>query len=230
MNSSTVLIIAVLCLAIGYIAGLVVSSLLGSRAKSEGESESPVLTDSTPAGIASGVSQARFNSDRHGSLFEKVLFWRDLPEGPLQIDFDGEGLSKSGSLTADQRKRLAALLPEIQSWVQNPVSRPKVETTKENSGVISLPEPKKGFVRLELNPKPTVPQPPKSIVNQIDDILQAQIGTTALAGRGIRLTEAPGEGVVVWIGIEHFQGINSVPDAEVLTAIRHAVETWEASA
>jgi hypothetical protein len=106
-----------------------------------------------------------------------------------------------------------------------------METDKRETGAVSvIPETKVGEVRPEVNPKPAPPPAQKSIVTQIDEILQDQIGGTALAGRGIRLSEAPGQGVTVWIGLEQFQGIDTVTDADVLAAIRRAVNTWEAQA
>ena len=66
-----------------------------------------------------------------------------------------------------------------------------------------------------------------SIVQQIDDILQSQIFGTELYKKGVRLVDMPGEGVTVWIGLDHFHGIDAVDDPEVLYAIRTAVKTWE---
>jgi len=238
MNSSTAMIFAVLCLAIGYIAGLLVSSLLGNRSKPESETGKPdgnkglpILPNNPPSALDAADSQPKPNGDQQITRLDQVLFWRDRPEAPFQIDVDGVSLSKGSNLTAFQQKRLAALLPEIQSWLDKPVINSKVESAKENMSVGNgMPGLKLGLLKLELNPKPVLPQAPKSIVTQIDDILQAQIKGTKLADLGIRLTEAPGESVVVWIGLEHFEGINSVPDAEVLAAIRHAVQTWEVNA
>jgi hypothetical protein len=238
MNISTLMIVAALCLAIGYVAGLLVSSLLGGHSKPEDESAKPdinaglsALAEPAPANAGSGISGPISISGQKALSIDQILFWRDRPGGTYQIDLDGETLGNTGSLTADQRQRLVFILPEIKSWLEKLAAKTGVEIPKEPAvSVINLPVPKKGPVRLDLNPKPPLPQAPKSIVTQIDDILQTQISGTSLAGRGVRLAEAPGQRVVVWIGLENYPGINAVPDAEVLTAIRHAVKTWEASA
>jgi hypothetical protein len=64
-------------------------------------------------------------------------------------------------------------------------------------------------------------------VAQIDQILQDRLVETPLAGRGIQLQESPEGGVIVWVGLQRFEGIDAVPDPEVKTAIRQAVEAWE---
>ncbi len=147
MNDLTY-IIAVLCLAIGYVAGLLVSSVFGNRSKNRPEAGKP------------GTS---------------------------------------------------------------------IETGKGETGVVSvLPESKAGEIQPKVSPRPPKPLAQKSIVAQVDEILQTQISGTALAVRGVKLSEAPGDTVTVWIGLEQFPGIDAVPDAEVLAAIHQAVKTWEA--
>jgi hypothetical protein len=238
MNSSTVLIVAALCLAIGYIAGLLITSLVGSRSKSESETENPDLDKrlpnlpaTPPAGFHIGISKPMPATEQRVPPFDQVLVWRDRPGGGLQIDLDGKSYSKASSLTPGQRQRLSAWIPEIQSWLGITLAKTSVEANKRDADVANgILEAKTGETRLDINSKPVLPQAQKSIVTQIDEILQDQMSGTALAERGIRLCEAPGQGVTVWIGLEQFQGIDAVTDAEVLTAIRHAVNTWEAKA
>jgi hypothetical protein len=238
MNSSTVVIVAFLCLSIGYIAGLLVSSLFGRHSKPENEADKPVIDKkssilpvTTPTGEVPAPSKPISDPTRQVPPFDQALLWRERPGGPLQIDLDGKSYLKASNLTPSQRQRLAAWVPEIQAWLGIPLSRTSTEAGKRAIGTVNvLPETKVGEIRPEVNPKPTQPQAQKSIVAQIDEILQDQIGATALSGRGIRLSEAPGQGVTVWIGLEQFPGIEAVTDAEVLAAIRHAVKTWEAHA
>jgi hypothetical protein len=79
----------------------------------------------------------------------------------------------------------------------------------------------------EETPRPAKVAKPLSIVDQINDILQETIKDTPLANRMIRIVEDPREGVVVWIGLEHFPGVDSVPDPEVKAALRKAANEWE---
>jgi uncharacterized protein YajQ (UPF0234 family) len=67
----------------------------------------------------------------------------------------------------------------------------------------------------------------KSIVEQVDDILQEILAEKGLVSKNIRLTEMPNKGVIVWTGKEFYEGIDSVPDEEVKGLIKLAVKRWE---
>lgn len=69
----------------------------------------------------------------------------------------------------------------------------------------------------------------KSIVMQIEDVLQDMIASTPMAHRGIHLIEDPIRGVIVKVGAEQYEGIDSVADPEVKATIRAAVAEWEKS-
>ena len=67
---------------------------------------------------------------------------------------------------------------------------------------------------------------PKTIVQQINDILQEKVARSALAETGVKLQETP-KGVLVWVGKNSFQGIDSVPSGEAKDLIRASVKEWE---
>ncbi len=64
---------------------------------------------------------------------------------------------------------------------------------------------------------------------QIEDILQDMIAGTPLAQRGVHLLEDPLRGVIVQVGLEHYEGIYSVPDPEIKGIIQSAVQQWESN-
>jgi hypothetical protein len=66
-----------------------------------------------------------------------------------------------------------------------------------------------------------------SIVNQIDTVLQERLLKTSFAKRGIRLSESSFGGVEVYVGLEKFESIDDVPDAEIKAVIRAAIAEWE---
>lgn len=65
------------------------------------------------------------------------------------------------------------------------------------------------------------------MISQINDILQARLADTPLAGRGIRLQESPEGGVIVLAGTQKFAGVDEVTDPEVKVAIQAAIGAWE---
>ena len=71
------------------------------------------------------------------------------------------------------------------------------------------------------------PAAANSIVTQIDTILQARLSGTPLGERGIFLTQSPEGGVIVYVGLTRYSGVDEVPDAEVKAAIRAAISEWE---
>lgn len=66
-----------------------------------------------------------------------------------------------------------------------------------------------------------------SMVEQIDEVLQELIQQSDNPGRRIRLVEEQREGVIVWVGQEHFVGIDAVTDQAAKELIRAAVKEWD---
>jgi hypothetical protein len=71
--------------------------------------------------------------------------------------------------------------------------------------------------------------PPKTIIEQINDILTGLIANTAEKDLGVTLVDNGHEGVIVWVGLEKFNGVDAVPYPEVQQLIRTAVARWEES-
>ncbi len=53
------------------------------------------------------------------------------------------------------------------------------------------------------------PPRPKTMVEQIDEILAEQIKGTPLENRGLRIVQND-VGVTVWVGLDHYDGIEAV--------------------
>jgi hypothetical protein len=73
--------------------------------------------------------------------------------------------------------------------------------------------------------RPSVPA--NSIVGQIDAVLQTRLDGTPLGERGIFLTQSPEGGVIVYVGLTRYNGMDDVPDPEIKAAIRAAISEWE---
>jgi len=76
-------------------------------------------------------------------------------------------------------------------------------------------------------PVSSTPAKIKSIVEQIDEILQDKLARSSSIQKGVRLAEDAAHGVVVWIGLEHYNGVDLVTDPEVRALLREAAEEWE---
>jgi hypothetical protein len=76
-------------------------------------------------------------------------------------------------------------------------------------------------------PVSSTPAKLKSIVEQIDEILQEKLARSSSNNKGVRLAEDATHGVVVWIGLEHFNGVDLVTDPEVRALLRESAEEWE---
>jgi hypothetical protein len=69
--------------------------------------------------------------------------------------------------------------------------------------------------------------PAGSIVSQIDSILQARIAGTPLEDKGVFLAQSAEGGVMVYVGLTKYMGIDDVPDPQIKAAIRAAITEWE---
>jgi len=170
--------------------------------------------------------------------------------GSLTLDLDGARVDAT-SLSSDQRKRLIELLTHVRPWLEGkPASAPVMQTPprfdppfgRQDELSTPIPAPIKPAMP---TPQPTPPPPAaaprktsatpedrpiapaNSIVGQIDFILQTNMAGTPLIDRGVFLAQSPEGGVMVFVGLNKYLGIDDVPDAEIKAAIRAAITEWE---
>ena len=164
--------------------------------------------------------------------------------GRMRLKLEGERVEVS-TINPDQRKRIIAVLTQIRPFLEAstrsnatpssapprpasppPVSRPKeVASSGPSPAAVPGSSPKPAPLSDKAKDEPVTA--PQSIVEQIDAILQSQMVGTPLMERGIRLQESPEGGVLVWVGMEKFEGVNEVPDEQIQAAIRAAINVWE---
>ena len=65
------------------------------------------------------------------------------------------------------------------------------------------------------------------MVAEIDEILQKKLSMSHLENKGVHLLETPAGGVLVFIGMDKYEGISAVPDSDIKTLIQSAVKEWE---
>jgi hypothetical protein len=163
----------------------------------------------------------------------------------LTLDLDGARVD-TRTLSSDQRKRLIEMLNVMRPWLEGkPVTPPPPPQPRSASTPSAVSPPSTPSAAIQtpqpaLSPStPVTPRSPSiakedrpvapanSIVGQIDAILQARLEGTPLDERGIFLAQSPEGGVMVYIGLTKYMGVEEVPDAEIKAAIRAAIAEWE---
>ena len=148
--------------------------------------------------------------------------------GLLTLDLDGTRADTS-SLSAEQRRRLIEMLSLMRPWLEGrsvpaPSMKPSPPPPSGQPGPAPIsPAPRAPTIAKEYRPS----APANSIVTQIDAILQARLAGSPLESRGVFLTQSPEGGVIVYVGLTRYTGVEDVPDAEVKAAIRAAISEWE---
>ncbi len=168
--------------------------------------------------------------------------------GYITLDLDGTRADTT-ALTSDQRKRLIEMLNLMRPWLEGkpvpapvtntpppPPAQPKpvTDVQQEAPAPVTPPTPSQPIpVQPATSKPPTIaPEdrpvaPAGSIVNQIDSILQARLIGTPLEDRGVFLAQSPEGGVMVYVGLTKYMGLEDVPDPEIKAAIRAAISEWE---
>ncbi len=221
MSIVFLLISLALVLVVGIFTGVLVMLLVQNRQKK-----------------SEGAPQA----ESKGRYTPVANLWRDPASGKLLVEREGRILSSALSLNEEQRKDMQSAAQELSAWTGLPAAAqptPQISSTRAELP----PEPEKTFNREQFfDPEPAaetipvatvaaaqpaVPATPRSIVMQIDEVLQEMLAKTNLANSAVRLAEEPRHGVIVWVGIQRYEGIDSVPDENVRAIIRAAVKEWE---
>lgn len=168
--------------------------------------------------------------------------------GAFALDLDGNRVNPI-SLSPEQRKRLIEVLNIMRPWLESkPIAAPPMpaqapsfqarptpslqtpskpappQPTSPPAASTSQPSaPKPAIIPIEERPA----APSNSIVTQIDTILQSRLVGTPLEERGIFLTQSSEGGVIVYVGLTRYNGVDEVPDPEIKAAIRGAITEWE---
>jgi len=157
-----------------------------------------------------------------------------IENGSPTLDLDGARVN-TALLSSDHRKRVIELVSLISPVVDGMTPSASTTTTlpplsqlKPASVQPAASSPQPIPPLSPVMPKADRPNvPANSIVAQIDSVLQSRIMGTPLAERGVFLAQSPEGGVMVFVGLNKYMGIDDVPDAEVKAAIRAAIKEWE---
>jgi hypothetical protein len=237
-SSTTIILVGIVCIILGFLASVLLNTL---NEDSEPESDQP----ETPPG------------GKKGKYSTIARLWRDQKSGSLLVEVDGKTLISPTPLSDSRRQEIEQAARDFRTWLgmgltpgqNNAIGNAAVVAgissvtltadqsvqteTGSNSGPTNQQPVKTAIVPAAITQaavgrdSPTLAVVEKSIVMQIEDILQDMLAGTELDHKGIHLIEDPSRGVLVNIGSEQFVGIESVPYPEIKTVIRSAVTAWE---
>jgi hypothetical protein len=163
-------------------------------------------------------------------------FWWEGEDDHLVLEIDGATYRRGSELRAEQKHRLRRLKSDLETWVEIPppspaiqqeVSKPEPAPPVDDARQTSL-NPFSIFTRSFRTAERAGPdEAEKSIVEQIDEILQAKLEGTPFEERGIRLVEGSDQGMLIEVGLDRYRDIDSIPDEAVRQILRASVAEWE---
>lgn len=183
-----------------------------------------------------------------------VGLWRSRSSNQLTLRIDEQMVENGQQLSQSQRSRVQALIKEWLVWMGYPAARTAAPAPAVAPSAQLLTEAPPGSTQsFTPGERGTVQQPqtlggrlppvpsgatdqlvtgkpvekPKSIVEQINEILQEKLAQSAIQSKGVRLEEDPRDGVIIWVGLERYLGVDSVTDPEVKALLKSAAAEWE---
>jgi hypothetical protein len=238
------LLLAALFVSVGFVGGALVCLWWVEHQK-----ENPTSEQKAAAKKPADTAKDNFQ--------EVVRLLRDRSNGKMLIEVQGKTYTNTKTLSPAQRQELVKLLPEWAAWMRSdgeistqPLSKAIAKETEDAPKTLEdlpatrmvadvMPPSQPNLRPIGTGPlltqpmmdtaavKDVKPSAPKSMVAQINDILQERLPGTPLEGKGIRIMEDFRHDVVVWVGQDRFPGIDAVPDPEIQKAIRSASSEWE---
>ncbi len=233
----TLIIVAAIA---GYVFGLIdgrVTSSLRNNAKKK----------ANPAESLSDLPLGKFNLPGEKTILEVT----QDQASKIHVALDGQRLQDASNLGPELRRRMVEIVVRIRPWLEgntvrssaapdpaeNSPSQPGGQTLPAGANQARAAATSTGVAKpnstRELKPliafdsKAAIEQNSTSLVSMIDEILQKKLETSPLQGRGIKLLNAPNGEVIVAVGSQNYNGVDSVPDPEIRDLIKSAIHDWE---
>jgi len=196
--------------------GVVIGALI-QRAQNRRAAPPPPATPPSPKELTSEDDAQVFS------------VWRTR-DNRIWVEMDGSRLEDKGALRAEQRQCLIDTIVSLRPWLEttrppSPAAAPVSATPQQAIQLPTAITPGMTPARVVERAKPTPAF--KSIVEQIDDILQGKLLASSFQDREISLVEGPDGMVIVKDGKNRYAGVDAVPDLEIKALIQQAVAEWE---
>jgi hypothetical protein len=231
MDLPYIIFLAVSCLIIGYILASLVQNL-------------SAINSNPSEAIPDEIKTTEVEHPAGHECLESVRLLKSEESPGVWIEMDGKVYHSYLDLNEEQQKLLANLVNGATTWVaKDPQERGSSELAPDNhppaelnyhhdSPVwsvkpVSMNPVNALFSALSVENQQALPRNLLSLAEQIDEILQEKIRHTQLAHRGIRLVTGMDNSLVVWVGLNKYENLENVAEAEIRTAIQEAVQEWE---
>jgi len=179
---------------------------------------------------------------------EVAQLWHDRKKEQLIFQIEDQYYKHGSDLSPKERKILLKVVMDFYHWLEPPraMTSEVHESIPEIQRVDTVPiaeyqtgqNGNNGTKPVSLNPINMLSRafeadvtksalPNQSMVTQVDAILQEKLQKADMQKWAVRLTEFPGKGMMVMVGLEQYEGIDEVPYERVRTIIRSSVAEWE---
>ena len=232
LSTTTTIFLFIICLCGGIVIGAMFSRLMGTSSEKTRQPGKEEEKEEKPAEPA--APEIKSTPDRPGDV-EVLRAWRNV-HGNIWLEMTGHRLETRDSLTVGQKIDLRNLVLDLRPWLEVPPTGaphlqkqetpPPVQPARRPS--IFSRQPKVAAQDIVELTKPAVNL--KSIVEQIDEVLQEKLAGTAFSNLEIHLLEGSGGEVLVQIGSLKHPGVDAIPNPEIQALIRLAIKEWEARA
>ena len=212
MEYMIILGVGILCTIAGLVAGYVLGKATSNQATEEevAEKEEPLP-----------LPQPKYPADA-------IHIWRDNTSQKIVLQIGERTIQSMDPFTNTEKKYIQQLITYLQKWIgtPDPTQTPKPATPPPAQ---VKPAAKVSVHKIETETPETADEAaaPKSIVAQIDAILQEKLIESPLMGRGVRLMESLDGGMTIYVGLDSYSDIADIPDNDIVAVIRASVKDWE---
>ena len=195
-------------------------------------------------GLMEAAIKQKYKDNKTAHVEEKMFL--ETPPSPLKqpnllilnrnssnslvLELEGKTISNKEELSSEKRRLLVKLLVELRPWLVTTTPTSPSPQVKSQPEPINIQHPAASAIIPPItSSSPQIPPVPltESIVSQINTVLQKRLTASSLANQGIRLQESPIGGVLVYIGLDKYEGIDAIPDPEIKAFIRQTIAEWE---